>query len=540
MKLNPISKCLQVSLLATMGATASPLSLLAQGGYQRPTTLIVPVGLPSEVATALNIVCKDKCSGTRWFDRTYSEGVAAAIDGDTTLFKKAAAATLLERLGTARVPQTYILQQFLAEKDFGWRIDSLRSRAAYAVSVAEAQKLVRTQGGLEPNELRTIPASYMIALTASKVEQKAGKDLMGGATIDVSANLSVSVYKLAFATSEAFGSALGSFYCEPGCTDKQQKQSAFSQFTVPFEHVASFSTSISGSASEKDGVNGALGKLGEDVLDELIAEMASAIPAFAVQEKIVAIDPPAARIGMKEGIKPGARFFHFKSEQGADGATMQKRGAVLIAKKVADNRKFAFKREAVGGKVASLDTTTFSQAYPGGVERGDMITEKPSDISIHGGIAFLSGKAGVLAEIRTEGLAGQLGLPHSVRAIVGFKTFLQQLELDGIPALDYRVQFIGAGVGYEFHPIRGKLRLMPLALYNFKVTAKTLDGESDDADDEGTAGIEAGADFGLRVTPTIELTGTLRNSSYIDVLGEGKTGMVFGLGLRLQRGRWGF
>ncbi|MDQ8162116.1 MAG: hypothetical protein P3C10_05985 [Gemmatimonadota bacterium] len=454
--------------------------------------------------------------------------------------KKAAAATLLEKLGTARVPQTYILQQFLAEKDFGWRIDSLRSRAAYAVSIAEAQKLVRTQGGLEPNELRTIPASYMIALTASKVEQKAGKDLMGGATIDVSANLSVSVYKLAFATSEAFGSALGSFYCEPGCTDKQQKQTAFSQFTVPFDHVASFSTSISGSAPEKDGVNGALGKLGEDVLDELITEMASAIPAFAVQEKIVAIDPPAARIGMKEGITPGARFFHFKSEQGADGATVQKQGAVLIAKKVADNRKTSFEREAVGGKVASIDSTTFSQVYPGGVGRGDMITEKPSDISIHGGVAFLGGKAGVLAEIRTEGLAGQLGLPHGARAIVGFKTFLQQLELDGIPVLDYRVQFIGAGAGYEFHPIRGKLRLMPLALYNFKVTAKTLDGESDDADDEGTAGIEVGADFGLRVTPTIELTGTLRNSSYIDVLGEGKTGMVVGFGLRLQRGRWGF
>ncbi|MDQ8162622.1 MAG: hypothetical protein P3C10_08565 [Gemmatimonadota bacterium] len=77
MKLIPISKCLRVTLLATIAATASPVSLLAQGGYQRPTTLIVPVGLPSEVATALSLVCKDKCSGTRWSDWTYPDKVDA-------------------------------------------------------------------------------------------------------------------------------------------------------------------------------------------------------------------------------------------------------------------------------------------------------------------------------------------------------------------------------------------------------------------------------------------------------------------------------
>lgn len=72
MKLSHVSKCVHAILLASIAATATPVVLRAQGSYQRPTTLIVPVGLPSEVATALNIVCNDKCKGTRWSDRTYS------------------------------------------------------------------------------------------------------------------------------------------------------------------------------------------------------------------------------------------------------------------------------------------------------------------------------------------------------------------------------------------------------------------------------------------------------------------------------------
>lgn len=520
-----------------VGIVAIPALAGAQGAYQRPTTIIAPVGLPSDVTRALSAACGSNCAGTRLGDRTFSEGVERGITGDSTLMTKENATALLERLSKEGVTRRLILRQFLADKDFGWRNDTLVARASYSVSVTEANTMLRTQGGLESEMLRTIPANFVIAVHSTGVERKSGKDLFGKPTIELSAPLKVSVFQIGITTPDEARNSLGGFYCAPGCQDKDKRQAAFDAYVPPFTHVLSFSASASANSPEAEGDDKAFAALGSSILDELVTEMAAGIPSFASREKIVAVDPPAARIGKKEGIMPGARFFHYRAEQRADGTQIQVPRAVLTARKVADNRKSVIEAGAVGGKIASLDSTTFRQVYPGGVNVTDMIMEKPSTISLHAGVGMLEGNAGVIAEVRTEELAGSIGAPDALRAIVSFKTFAQSLEI-GNESLRYRSQFIGVGLGYEFHPIRGKFRLMPLAMYN-NVTAQPLT-ESSTSEDEGTFGIELGADFGLRVTQTIEITGMLRNSSYVDVLGAAQNGMVFGIGARLQRGRWGF
>ena len=103
----------------------------------------------------------------------------------------------------------------------------------------------------------------------------------------------------------------------------------------------------------------------------------------------------------------------------------------------------------------------------------------------------------------------------------------------------YTLLFLGGGVGYEFFPIRGKLRLMPLIGGNRVQTNPVNENDTDLAG--SSYGIEAGADVGIRFSPTLELTGTLRRAAYLDPLSiEVSQGFIFGIGARLQRGRFGF
>jgi hypothetical protein len=510
---------------------ASSVTVFAQGAYQRPTTLIVPVALPNQVASALGDVCKNSFAGSRWADRTFAEGIAKAIDGDTALMTAKSAGALLERLNQAGIPREYILKQFLAENDFDWKLTRLQERSLYAVTVAEAKTRVNQMSGAAPEDFRTVPASYIVAVHSPAVDQKAGKDMLGNATIAVSAKLHASVFKIGYRTQGDIPAALSDFFCSQ-CPDKAERRSKFSQYTVPFEHVSSFTVNASASVAEGDGNAKAIAALGESVLDELMTEMASEIAEFAVQEKVIAVDPVALRIGKKEGLRKGARFFHYTVEQESDGNQVQKRRAVLVAKTIADNRTNAIDASgAVGANVAAVDSSTFRQVYPGKVERGDVVMEKPSTISWHAGAGAFDSDAMIYAEVRTEELAGQLGLPPSLRLIAGFKTF----QYAGI----YRFNFIGAGAGYELHPLRGRVRLMPMVAYNFANSISSLDG---DEEVEADPGIELGLDFGIRVHPTIELTGTLRQIAYTDPLASAliTQGTMIGVGLRLQRGRWGF
>lgn len=525
-----------------MGAVMSNAAA-AQGAYERPTTVIVPVSLPSLVATALREICQDNCAGTRWADRTFAEGISVAVEGDTALMSAGNASELLERLHRAGIPRQYLLKQFQADGDFDWKLTGLQARSAYAQTVAEARVRVNEMSGAAVEDFRTIPGSYIVAVHAPNIERKSGKDLLGNATIEMSTTLHASVFKIGYKTQSDIPAALSEYFCS-SCSDKEQRRAKFSQYTVPFDHVSSFTVNASASVPERDGDAKAVAALGESALDELMAEMAAEISEFSVQEKVIAVNPVAVRIGKKEGLRKGARFFHYTLEEDANGSQVQKRRAVLVAKSIADNRVNAMDRSAaVGVTVAAVDSSTFRQVYPGKVGRGDVVKETPSAISFHAGGGAFNGEPMLYGEVRSEELAGQIGLPPSIRFLLSAKLFRYGAPSEYANLIgDLRYTFIGIGAGYELHPLNGRIRLMPVVVYNALNNIAPLASTNSDESFEADPSIEFGVDFGIRLHPTVELTGTLRQAGYNDYFSTDlvSTATMFGIGLRLQRGRWGF
>lgn len=505
----------------------------AQSGYQRPTTIIVPGSLGANVGAALRTLCKSGCEGTRWADRTFSDGIASqAITTDSTDFGDGAKTQLLGKLQASGAAREFILRQYLADKDFGWKVDGLVKRAQYAVTVAEAQKLIRAQTGIDPQTARLQAASYLFVVSSGKEEIKEGKGLLGGKTYDASADLAVAVYKLGYKTESDVMGGLGQFWCEPGCAGRDAKRAAFSAYQVPVEYVTNFTAHASGSVDLKEGQEKAWAEVAKSVLDEIIDETASAVSAFAVQEKIVAVGPPAARIGMKEGVKTGARYFVLQASQNGDGnGVTEKRGAMLLAKKVADNRKNSFEsKDGVSQSIAQVDSTTFKQAYPGEVNRGDKIVEAPSEISLYPSLVMLDGQVGGALQVRAE----NLGLPVGVKLMLNLNGF-GSMQDDTLYTLWTGV----AAAGYEFMPMSGRLRVMPFLGFGRGGVTNTKSKEK-----AGFWATEFGLDMGVRVSPTAEITGTYKRLGIASVDAAGNPQAVFAnafqFGLRFQRGRWGF
>lgn len=514
-------------------AAAAPITAAAQFSYQRPTTAIVPVSMPANVSDALVRVCANGCAGSRWADRTFSDGlIANRIGGDTALLTKSQAAKLNAQLVSQGIVHTFILRQFLAEKDFGWRFDSAKARTAYSVSTVEAQKLVREVNGPEALDVvRTVPTSYVFAVTASDASAKPGKDILGNANVQASAKIWVSVFKLGYSDGNAVRTALDPYFCQPGCKDQAQRRARFVAYRPPLTFVQAYTAQVSGSG--KDDAE-AWKELGSDILEELVDATAAEVAAFAVQEKVIRDNPIAARIGMKEGVKRGARYYAYQSRE-TDGKVAQHRTGVVLANRVADNRKTAFTAGAVRASVSKVDSTTFKQVYPGDVGIGNTLVEKPSDLSWNIGVALLPGNTGLFVEVRDEGLlSGALKTPLGLKFLIGGKGFAYTDENDELNTVT-----IGSlGLGYELTPLKGRLRLMPLIAGGF---GKSENNTSKLATDFYS--FEYGAEAGLRLHPEYELTGSLRNISIgtVDAAGDVvyASDALLQFGLRIQRGRWG-
>ncbi|MCX7161024.1 MAG: hypothetical protein NT176_18390, partial [Proteobacteria bacterium] len=460
---------------------------MAQTSYQRPTTIIVPGTMGPKLKAALEELCKSGCEGTRFADRTFSDGIVAqAIATDTTDFGKNAKTTLLEKLKASGAARTFILRQFMADKDFTWRNDALSKRAEYGVTVAEAQKLIRAQTGIDPQILRLLTAGYIFVVSSPKEEMKDG-----GEKYDASAQLSVAVYRLGYKDEKEVMDGLGQFWCDAKCTDRAAKRAKFDAYQVPIEYLTTYTASAASSVEKKDGEEKAWAEVAGDALDELVDETASAVTAFAVQEKLIAVDPAAARIGKKEGVKPGARYYVMKANANADGTgAAETRGAMLLADKVADNRKLAFTRLDVKVTIAQVDSTTFKQAYPGEINRGDKIIERPSAISLSGGLVIIKGKAGAVFQVRTEENLPGVNLPIGLHLLGELKGFSGSDES--------KTQIISVGVGYEFMPLHGRLRIMPEIFYG------KANRELNKFENKYEA-VEYGVEMGLRFHPEIEL-----------------------------------
>lgn len=305
------------------------------------------------------------------------------------------------------------------------------------------------------------------------------------------------------------------------------------------KYVASFSVEASGSASTADSAYLALAS---DLIENIIDETASKDDAFAVTSPVVATSPVGAMIGSREGIQRRTRFYSYEGD---------KRRGVFIVSQVADNSAGLIDRSDVGGaaKVAAVDTTRFKRVYPGAVKRGDVLKERPSELSFSLGLHLpgdgttasgdpvqITGSF-ISLEARYEGALPKQ-VPLGVKPIAGILRFNTG---NGVESITYA----SVGAGYEFMPLGGKFRIMPLVVGGKAVQATDQNG--DEFDVENLA-VTFGLDFGIRFTPEIEIGGSLRSTgtvmnvydriydeTYVEAVGV----PTFGLAVRLQRGRWG-
>lgn len=532
-----VSRSTSIVALGLCAAVAALTPQCIEAQYVRPTTLLVPGQLSSEVSTALSTLCADKCAGTRWAGRSFSEGLHPALasvkvaggKGDTVL-------TASPDLAAAA--RSLLKAQFLIGSNYEWSLDTLIARRDYSLSVEEARKEVR-RAVRGTGTFRPLTNNFLFVLSDSaspSVKEENGET-------KVSQSVKVAVFKVAFDSVQSAEALLGDLYCEANCADRAKKEQQFNAFAPPLRLVATFSVNATGSS--KEGAKPATVALANDLVETIIDETASAVPAFAVAAKLIADAPFAARVGTKEGLYRGHRFYAYETQRDAEGVQTERRTAVLYAANVANNQVATFGGTATKAEVNVADSTTFRKVYPGAAERGTVIREKPSYLSLRGGMALFEGETSVSLEIRDEGLLARQGLalPFGVKPI---------LALQGTPAGEDAVTnslgtwlYGGLGVGYELYPLAGKVRLMPLVI---GYLGKYNDGDDDRetlAEEGVKAAVAFGADLGFRFTPEIELATTFRMQGVgqVDPVTEKVSlnfGPAIGFGLRLQRGLWGF
>lgn len=525
------------AVILIVGAT-TPLA--AQTTYQRPTAQIILGQLPESFSSSLASLCATKCADTRWYDRVFSEG----IQGNKTqliLAGTRADSGIANSDELAAAARQLIATQFLVDSNYVWRKDTLYRRAEYGLSFTAAQREARRVNGPDPRIYPVLTANYLFVVSGAKEPEIS----VEGKKTTAEAEVNVAVFRIAYDSVPDVTGSLSPFYCEEGCADRERRQQAFTTFRPPVRHAVSFSVFVSGTSEA--GAAAALLAMAESLLDEIIEETAEKVRAFAVEGRLIGNRPAAARIGRKEGVQTGTRFFVYKTDSTERGVS-ERRGAMLLARRVADNRVATFSRTATTATATRVDSTTFKRVYPGAMDAGDVIREKPTAISIFLGATFMgfvpgNPERGFAGEIRDEsvtpGVTGVLGL----RAIGAIKW------VPGIATVPGRVPsytFAGLGLGYEFFPLAGKVRLTPtiLAFLSF------YDDGDDEIESELENGVqysaEIGLDVGVRVTPGVELVMAFRQTGRAEIdpvdplLSTFRTAPNLQMGLRLQRGRFGF
>jgi hypothetical protein len=528
---------LSSAVLLVVGA-ATPL--VAQNTYQRPTAQIILGRLPESFASSLASLCATQCADTRWYDRVFSEGVQGN-QTKLTLAGTRADSVIANSDELAAAARQLIATQFLVGANYVWRTDTLYRRAEYGLSFTAAQREARRVNGPDPRIYPVLTANYLFVVSGAK-EPEISVD---GKKTTAKAEVNVAVFRIAYDSVPDVIGSLSPFYCEERCADRERRKQAFTAFRPPVRHAVSYSVSVSGESEA--GAATALQAMASSLLDEIIDETAGRVRAFAVQERLIGNRPAAARIGRKEGVLTGTRFFVYRTDSTERGVS-ERRGAMLLARRVADNRVETFSRTATTVTATRVDSTTFARVHPGAMDAGDVIREKPTAISIFLGATFMgfvpgNPERGFAGEIRDEsftpGKTGVLGL----RAIGALKVVPTVATVRGtVP----RYTFVGAGLGYEFFPLAGMVRLTPTIL-GF---ASFYDDGSDGSESELERGVqysaEIGIDVGVRVTPGVELVMAFRQTGRAELdpvdptLSKIRTAPNLQMGLRLQRGRFGF
>lgn len=512
-------------------AEAGPSRLLAQApsGFDRPSVTIVGLDLSPHLAAALDAACGARCQSTGVGERAdintlgrwnYQSGMAGLIAGRA--WAQGAPATIQTWLGRSGVSRSTILRLFNVTPDFNWSLDTLAARAQYAVTVEEAQRLLRAQRGVTRNEFRQVLPTYFFVFTVvgdtftTRAFARSGGGSDSTRLYASTARVLGAVYRLGYPDIAAAGAALGPVSCFRGdvpatCEGAavDARRNAFLSYEPPLTLITSFDEQVAsvGASSLEASRRG----LVANAIGALVARSAVADSRFASQGRVIASSPVAARIGRKEGVSPNnRRFFAIRRDSTPGRAARESRLGVFIPARVADNRRVVFTTGPNGSQIARLDSTTFKRIHGrGGVEanRGIMLREARYIGSFSAGAFLTEGLAnpGLMfqAEYRAPGLptGGYLGLTATFMARTEGDSAGQTVTVGDTAGVS--IGRVGLLYGQEFFPARGFLRFRLQGEFGaaFIMTAgDTTAGQS--AIETGPAGLYGGAAATLAIAPS--------------------------------------
>ena len=536
-------------------ATVAPRAEGQSQVYQRPGVTIVGLDLPSGFDAALTDYCALACANTMIGNRAdintldkwayQSQAGAALVNAQAKTWATGAPATIQAWLGTSGVTRGTILHLVNAESDYWWKMDTLAGRARYAITAEEAQRALRTQRGPSRREMAQVLPNYFFVFTLVAPQVTSSRS---GSSTSYSASATVlgATYRLGYPDLDALvGGLLRPFSCfaddQPPCTesDRVARQQQFSRYEPPLIPLASFSAAASGTGSTEAQARRALM---DDAFLSLVNKTADKDAAFKVRAPVVAGNPVAARIGLKEGVtRNSGRFVALSQGDSTPGrpVRMVRRG-VFIANRVADNRRVVFTGSSGNARMA--DTTarsrsTFLQIHGGSVQpnRAISLAEKPYYGSFSVGAVNLASDT---VDGRAWGVAAQFEyrlslLPAGAYAGLGGAGFWSPMEVGSNrypSAVAYRV---GGLIGQELFPARGavRLRIQVEGGKNLVHLGNIAGGTtSPDTVETGWYG-NAAASLALAPSPYWNIFGTvqyLRNFPEYDYLTSG-VGFMFGI-----------
>lgn len=523
-----VTPALVLALIASAGAGEQGLLAQAPSGFDRPSVTIVGLDLSPHLAAALDAACGVRCQNTGVGERAdintlgrwnYQSGMTGLVAGRA--WAQGAPATIQSWLGRGGVSRSTILRLFNVTPDFNWSLDTLAARAQYAVTVEEAQRLLRAQRGVTRNEFRQVLPTYFFVFTVvgdTFTTRAFATSRTGDSTRLYASTARVlgAVYRLGYPDIAAAGAALGPVSCFRGdvpatCEGPavEARRNAFMAYEPPLTLITAFDEQVATAGATS--LENSRRALIANAIAALVARSAVADARFASQGRVIASAPVAARIGRKEGVSPNnRRYFAIRRDSTPGRAARESRLGVFIPARVADNRRVVFTTGPNGSQIARLDSTTFKRIHGrGGVEanRGIMLREARYIGSFSAG-AFLSeglANPGLMlqAEYRAPGLpaGGYIGLTATFMARTEGDSAGQTVTVGDTAGVS--LGRVGVLYGQEFFPARGFLRFRlqgELGAAFVMSAGDTAAGQS--AIETGPAGLYGGAAATLAIAPS--------------------------------------
>lgn len=517
-------------LLCLTVFAGGPLVAQSPRGHVYPTTIVLPGRFDPVIQRAL----QERAEGTlfRGSGRRIDYYAERPLPADTTI-----RTPTVTHPGVVAAARSLIAAQFITS-DFQWRYDTLAARAAYSTSFQEASREAERVSGPNLEAQRVLTSNFVFVVTSRTVDpltvvlkvdtikpapKAKDQTIRYNRTYIATATLSVAAYRLRYDSPADVERELSPFYCDR-CPDRARRQQEFLRYQVPLEAVDAWEVRAVGTAGGNgaDSSATAAARAAASALQlEIPEEATSRIAAFKRPPSIlIGVRPPAARVGTKEGLTHSDRFVATYQEERPDGSIGERRGAILLAKKVAENRGATFAKTTTTIEAQRFDSSTFHVVYPGRVELGAVLQPEPLDALVNLTYTSYDGlHTGIMAGVKTEalGLNGQVNLLYFPR----MGTYVDpRYEETG----RYSKAFVTAEMGYELYPLRGRFRLFPVAGAAMYWLSDGIDRNNSGYEPkEGDAAkleenpLEAisfgylyGADAGLRLTPRLELFGSWR------------------------------